>query len=74
MLNTKKREEWRSKKRMIEEWPQQKDQIVEMRKEIEKLHQQLESQVKDLKQGHKNEVIVGQLYNKGIIDREGNLL
>ena len=59
---------------MIEEWPQQKDQIVEMRKEIEKLHQQLESQAKDLKQGYKNEEILGQLYNKGIIDREGNLL
>ena len=58
---------------MIEEWSQQKDQIVEMRKDIEKLHQQLESQVKDLKQGNKNEEILSQLYNNGIIDREGNL-
>ena len=59
---------------MIKEWPHQKDQIEEMRKTIEELHQELDSQAKELRKVHKNEEILSKLYDDIIIDREGNLL
>ena len=59
---------------MIKEWFLQKDQIEEMRKTIEELHQELYSQAKELRKVHKNEEILGKLYEDCIIDREGNLI
>ena len=44
MLNTVRREEWRQKKKVIQEWPGQRSKIDELKNEIEKLHDIIDKQ------------------------------
>ena len=73
MLNTKKRDMFRLKKKMVKEWPEQRNHIEEMKREIKKLQEQLHDQEDKLADGHKNSAILADLYERGIIDQEGNL-
>ena len=73
MLNTKKRDMFRLKNKMVKEWPEQRDHIEGMKREIKKLQEQLHDQEDKLADGHKNSAISTDLYEKGIIDQEGNL-
>ena len=51
MLNSSKREEWRTKKKMIKEWPEQQDSINQMVNEIENLQHELDEQIVSLMKG-----------------------
>ena len=52
---------------------EQKDLIDNMRNEIEKLQDSLREQSEKLEAGKKNDAILRRLFEKGIIDNEGNL-
>ena len=74
MLNTEAREAWRIKKEMLEIWPSQQRLLEDMKKEINRLNQEIHHQKNDIEKNDKNNEILGILFEKGIIDSEGNLL
>ena len=74
MLNTQRRDDWRAKKEMINEWPKQRDLINNMRNEIEKLQDKLSEHEDLIADKDKNQEILSRLFDKGIIDEDGNLL
>ena len=74
MLNTKKRNEWRTKKEILEQWPKKQDLIEDMREEIANLRDEIQKQKETIIQSEKNTKILGDLYDNGIIDNDGSLL
>ena len=65
MLNTQKRNDWRMKKQEL---------LEDMRQEISQLNSKLKQQDGKLKEEEKNSNILAHLFDKGIIDQDGNLL
>ena len=74
MLNTEAREAWRVKNEMLENWPSQQKLFEDMKKEINRLNQEIQHQKNGIEKNDKNNEILGVLFEKGIIDSEGNLL
>ena len=61
-------------KEMLESWPSQQRLLEDMKKEINRLNQEIKHQKNDIEKNDKNNEILGVLFEKGIIDSEGNLL
>ena len=74
MLNTQKRNDLRMKKQIIKERPGQQELLEDMRQEISQLNSKLKQQDENFKEEKKNSNILAHLFDKGIIDQEGNLL
>ena len=62
------------KKQIINEWPGQQELLEDMRQEISQLNSKLKQQDRKLKEEEKNSNILTHLFDKGIIDQDGNLL
>ena len=59
---------------MIKKWPEQQQLIDEMRKEITSLKSEIHNQRGELEEKKVNNEILAELFEKGIIDSDGNLL
>ena len=55
MLNTEACEAWRVKKEMLESWTSQQRLIEDMKKEINKLNQEIQHQKNDIKKNDKKD-------------------
>ena len=74
MLNAFKRRDWHDKKEKIKKWPEQQQLIDEMRKKITSLKTEIHNQRAELEEKKSNNEILAELFEKGIIDSDGNLL
>ena len=74
MLKTKKRTEWRAKKDILKQWPTKQELMDFMTEEIANLHREVEEQKEEIIKNEKNCAILGDLFDKGIIDKDGNIL
>ena len=59
---------------MLESWPFQHRLLEDMKKEINRLNQEIQHQKNDIEKNDKNNEILGVLFEKDIINSEGNLL
>ena len=74
MLNTKAREEWRQKKSILREWPNQQRLMDVMREEIKNLSSDVKDQQKKIQEAEENEEILNSLFKNGIINDKGNFI
>ena len=74
MLNTKKRTEWRAKKEILKQWSKEQELMDAMKEEIADLRLEVQKQKDETFLYEKNNAILGDLFEKRIIDKDGNLL
>ena len=73
MLNTQKREEWRAKKEIFNNWLSNKRLLDDKKNEILMLQSEVEENKKQIERNKKHSDILANLFEKGIIDKDGNI-
>ena len=74
MLDTIKRDQRRADKVLFEKFTKEQDFVEEMKKEIEKLQEEVKQNEFKIAEATYHKDILSNLYGKGIIDKDGNLL
>ena len=73
MLNTTKRDEAKAKNLQFEHLLKEKDLVDSLKNEVYTLQQELKEYEEEKEENARNKDILWDLYDKGVIDKDGNL-